>query len=634
MENNINSEIKSPIDLLKKDFKDFISEQLPLVSNKLKIGQTMTITIPENVKPPLNNRVLLANDKGFYYSENLFSKDKNLLKITMTLNAKLVKIKPYIKVHNNKTNNPTRALIHLIFETDIGELTEPVILDEKAKSNYKEFNIALNRVCNRILAKFDENSFLLFMEYLNEQEQHTIYALVNPGKVLFKNLSGRLYENAYADEGDIILANEYGEVKIDDKYLTLDKSKLANLPKLYTGEYNVKEELFKLMSQTDKIYKGKIEPFICLGTAVMCIYLEEIWENLAGFPIIYLQGHTKQGKSLIQGVVMNIYGYGKKQIATGNSTDNAIAMKCHSLNSVPICINDYDGYKAQSSSFENNIVHFYESGIREKMYNGKDFNLQPISSTAIYSSNYMPCVKEKIFNRLLPLYFPDNGLDTQEITNSYVNDIKRSRILIEVQKYGWEKISNLIEKTEKFILNLNVFKAKDRESNNIAIALSGILILEVISGYKIKDRDELVKEYCQWYRDFIEKSVTVVDQFLNSLQTLYYKKYLKLNHNFKLELIDGRIIFSFATQECIQLYNSFFSQEGFVSQCINARNFAYDLKASPYFVGRETKSYRGGKQASSTILDITDSINGKYFYYAVTGAIDVAFSEELYKKKK
>lgn len=627
------SEIKSPIDLVKKEFNEYISEQLPLVSNKLKIGQPMTIIIPENVKTPLYNRAILANDKGFYYAESLFSKDKNLLKITMILNAKLVKIKPYIKVHNNKTNNPARALIYLIFETDIGEFTEPVILDEKAKSNYREFNLALNRVSNRILAKFDENSFLLFMEYLNEQEHHTIYALVNPGKVLFKNLNGRLYENAYADMGNIILANEYGEVKIDDKFLTLDKSKFANLPKLYTGEYDVKKELFKLMSQTEKIYKGKIEPFLCLGTAIMCIYLEEIWDNLAGFPVIYLQGNTKQGKSLIQGVVMNIFGYGKKQMATGNSTDNAIAMKCHCLNSFPVCINDYDCFKAQSYSFENNIVHFYETGVREKMYNGTDFNLQPISSTAIYSSNYMPCIKEKIFNRLLPLYFPDNGIDTKEITNSYVNDIKRSRILIEVQKYSWEKVSNLIEQAEKFILGFNIFKTKDRESNNIAIAFSGLSILEVISGYKLKDKDELLKEYCQWYKDFIEKSVTVVDMFLSSLITLYHKKLLKLNHNFKLELIEGRVIFSFATQECIQVYNSFFSQEGSSHKSINARTFAYDLKASPYFVGRENKSYRGGKQASSTILDITDAMNGKCFYYSVTGALETVFSEELYKKK-
>lgn len=233
------------------------------------------------------------------------------------------------------------------------------------------------------------------MEEINHKEQKTVLSFVNQGRVNYKNLTGRLYKNGYMVDGKIIPANEYDEIDLGDFYITLNKEKLAMLAEIYLGDYDVKKELHSLLTQIEKIYKGKIEPFLCLGASVFCIFLEEIWEERTGFPVVYLQGATKQGKSLIQGVVTNIFGYSKRLMSTGNSTDKAIAEKCHCLNSTMICVNDYDCFKAQSFQFENNVVHFYEAGIREKMYNGKDFNLQPINSTAMYSSNYMPQIKEK-----------------------------------------------------------------------------------------------------------------------------------------------------------------------------------------------------------------------------------------------
>ncbi|MGN1270417.1 MAG: hypothetical protein ACI4UX_00220, partial [Clostridia bacterium] len=84
-------------------------------------------------------------------------------------------------------------------------------------------------------------------------------------------------------------------------------------------------------------------------------------------------------------------------------------------------------------------------------------------------------------------------------------DIRRSRILAEVQKYSWEKVLTLIEGAEKAILDWGIFPSKDRESNNVSIALAGLSLLEVISGYKFPNRDELLYEYCQWYQNLLDK---------------------------------------------------------------------------------------------------------------------------------
>lgn len=626
--------ITNPLELVKMDFSEYLSKLSKDIPSKVSFGNPYIKNIPDNVNAPKLNKAIFYVANGTYLYNVYSKKGEKKIEIQKLINAIPKIVKYYHKIYNNKSVEPPEANIQLIFELETHEDSEPVILNDKAKSDHKAFNTALNKSNNRIITKLDETSFFMFRDVLNKITPTTALCFTNAGRVNYEDfVNGRLYSNGYIESDKIIPANDYGEIDTGNAYITLDKSKLAVLPELYLGDYNVKTELYKLLSQTEKIYKGRIEPFLCLGTAIMCIFLEEIWNELTGFPVVYLQGHTKQGKSLIQGIVANIYGYKKKYISNGNSTDNAIAMKCYCSNSIPVCINDYDYFKSQGNHFENNIVHFYEAGVREKMKNGIEFNLQPVSSTAIYSSNYLPAVKPKIFNRLLPLYFPDNGLEPTAITKDYVNDIRRSRILAEVHKFNWEKISNLIEETEKFILSFNIFKSKDRESNNIAIAYAGLSLLEYIADYKLPEQEKLLFEYCEWYQNLFTQSISPVDVFLNTLPNLYHKKLLKRNIHFKLELIEGRVIFAFNTQECIKIFNLYCMQDDVDIKPIDTKTFAQDLNASKYFIKRVNKSYQHKKQASSTILDITDSQNGKSFYYGVTGDTNAEFLNKLADNK-
>ena len=622
------STVSSPIELVKKDFE---TEYLPTLFDEIRqkalFGNPFTKKLPKDVKvPEIHHKIFDIDTQKFAYTLNF--KDGASINFSKILNSVPYKIKPYHKIFNNKTVEPSTASIQIIFKTENGKLSEPVILDNKAKSSHKEFIQAIHKSNNNILCRLDDTTFLLLMEEINHKEQKTVLSFVNQGRVSYKNLTGRLYKNGYMVDGKIIPANEYDEIDLGDFYITLNKEKLAMLAEIYLGDYDVKKELHSLLTQIEKIYKGKIEPFLCLGASVFCIFLEEIWEERTGFPVVYLQGATKQGKSLIQGVVTNIFGYSKRLMSTGNSTDKAIAEKCHCLNSTMICVNDYDCFKAQSFQFENNVVHFYEAGIREKMYNGKDFNLQPINSTAMYSSNYMPQIKEKILNRLLPLYFPENGIVTKYISKNFTNDIRRSKILCEVQKFSWEKVLKLIEGAEDFILSFDIFPNKDRESNNVAIAYAGLKLLEHIADYTLPNQVELLKEYCDWYKNLIEKAKSRIEHFIECFSTLAVKGNIKENKHYKLTLVNGRIHLTFDTQECVNIFNTFCVQSGMHQLALNPKTIGYDLKACEYFVARKTCAYSGGHQASSTILDITDTVNGKPFYYEVTGDFNAQFAEK------
>lgn len=209
------------------------------------------------------------------------------INISKCINASLLDVKFYQKIYNNKSVKPLEAKINLIFKLENGEISKLVVLDESAKTDIKAFYVALGKGNNPLIAKFNETSFYMFRELINQQTSANVLSFVNAGRRNYENFQGRLAKNAYMENGKIFPANEYGEVKIGKDFIKLDNSHLAILPQIYTGSYDIKSELYKLLSQTEEIYKGRIEPFLCLGTVVLCMFLEEIWNERAGFPVLY-----------------------------------------------------------------------------------------------------------------------------------------------------------------------------------------------------------------------------------------------------------------------------------------------------------------------------------------------------------
>lgn len=289
----------------------------------------------------------------------------------------------------------------------------------------------------------------------------------------------------------------------------------------------------------------------------------------------------------------------------GNSTDNAIAMKCHRANAIPVLINDFDYYKSQGVAFENNIVQFYEGGVREKMYDGVVMNRMPINTTAIFSSNYLPCDKPKVFNRVLPVYFPENGIDTKFINDKFVNDERRSLIIAELMKFPKDAILDKISEVENWLLQSKFFKSKDRESNNVAIAYTGLLMLETMSGYIIPDKESKLKDYCEWYENLFANENAPVERFIKALPTLVNKSKMKKGVHYHAEIKNGKFLFIFDFANCINIYNEVFL-EGDITRFIDKRMFGADLKNSKYFVCRGNHRFNNAKgQGYSYTLDLT-----------------------------
>ena len=395
--------------------------------------------------------------------------------------------------------------------------------------------------------------------------------------------------------------------------ITLDDSVRDRLPEFCLEDIDVKLILNDFFSKAEKIYKGRLDVLLAIGASAMTIFIDEIWQKRAGFPICYLYGATKQGKSILQGIISNIFGYSNKNVSMGNSTDNAIAMKCHRANAIPILINDFDVYKAQGNAFENNIVQFYEGGVREKMNDGSIMNRMPINTTANFSSNYMPANKPKIFNRLLTIYFPENGIAKEYIDDKFVNDRSRSRIIAEMLKYDTNYVLDYIDEIEKWLLQSKFLTSKDRESNNIAIAYTGLLLLECIAGYKLEEQEEKLQEYCKWYETLFETENEPIERFLNALPRLINTSKLKKGIHYHTEIKDFKFLLTFDFANCIAIYNEEFVCNGEFDKYIDKRTFGADIKNSEYFVTRGNHRFNNAKgQAYSYTINVTNHEIARY----------------------
>ena len=626
--NSENQEVKvvnTPLSFAKKSFNEWLESLKSGIPKYTQFGTNWTIKLPNNVaEPVIKKEILFYENCTYCYSQTYVGKNRTpTVTIKKLVNGIPYKVDLQLLISNNRTEEKPIATICLVFKLDNGKLSKPILLDSRAKTKYSDFVLAVNKSNNRLQCNLDDESFILLMEKINQQKTDTTLVFKNAGNVRYKNFVGRLYKNCYVDSNGIIKSDEDGVITVNNNTIKLDDSYKDKLPNLYLGEVDIRELLLNFLKQAEEVYKNRLDIFLALGTSIMTVFIDDIWQKYPGFPIIYLYGATKQGKSILQGIISNFFGYSNKNVSMGNSTDNAIAMKCHRANAIPVLINDFDYFKSQGVSFENNIVQFYEGGVREKMYDGVTMNRMPINTTAIFSSNYLPCDKPKVFNRLLPIYFPENGIDTKFIDDIFVNDERRSLIIAELLKIPKEHILSKIKEVENWLLQSKFFKTKDRESNNVAIAYTGLLLIENISGHIFTEKEEKLKDYCEWYENLFAKENTPVERFLNALPELVNKSKLKKGIHYHAEIKDNKFLFTFDFATCVAIYNEFVYERD-LSRTIDKRMFGEDLRNSAYFVTKGNNRFCNAKgQAYSYTLDLSSHNVVPYLQVWATNANDL-----------
>ncbi len=605
-------EVKNPLDLLKRTYQEFALAELEQCEPE-KLKQPIVRSIPDDVdKKSINHDLVEYKNSTFEFK--ITGKGEKSFVINRVLNGvveKTIKIKSYA---NNKTEKHGAATIELQARTDKGTLTSPFSLGAKAKYRFDNFAESLSQTSNYLIADGDDKTVKLFRELLNKRCTDTITLLSNAGSIEFENLAGRIYKNAYTDGINTIWADENDVIVLSNgQKVMLDNSLGNNLPKLYQEEIDVSVCVSKLLSSMDKAFNGAIGPFLALGLGVMGVFTEKLWNSTCGFPTGFLYGKSKQGKGTIQNLINYIYGFDKTFLAMGNSTYRSINRKCNAYNSCMIHLHDMTSKAIRTEGFENNIVQSYENVVREKMQDGNRFNNLAQCSAMFVSSNYLPVQKEKMLNRILPIYFEPNMYNPKEMTEYYNEPRYLSKILPELLKYNFDDILKMInESSTYFAQKLDV--EESRESHNVAIAYTGLKLLEQIGNYSIPDIENKVIEYFEWYLSQFKELEEPVDAFLNHLHVLIEEQIIRFEEHIWLQKDKGGCsTLTIRTQNCLDKFNSYIGRV-YADKFILPKEFELSVKASPYYIETKNKRYKPSNKrippvASSTFLNVTEFQN-------------------------
>lgn len=618
-------EIKKPTDNIKITLKSYLESVLKQFGKVIDFNNPYVKALPENVVKEHKQKGIIEYSGKTYEYDVYKNKNQNYLVIKEIINSCLKAVKNFKTAPNNKSEDVPEAKMELYFENSIGKVSDKVILDKSAKSEYKDFNKAVNQSNNSIIVNLTPQSFTELRQEMNNKTVDTIYLLANAGRTNYNDdYESYTLLNANINNGRVIWANEYDEIPIGEDFIVkIDRKSKNKIPELFYGEVDLKNELHALMNNVEHFYKGRIEPFLYMGLMVMYWCWEEITTDRDGFPIAYTYGHSEEGKSLIQKICNNFYGFNRTDSAAGNSTANALAKKCSLYNSIPLYIDDLDKYATSRNSFENNLVAMYSGGTKEKMLDGNSFNNKPLCTSITISSNYMPTAKTKNINRLLPLYFPKNSIDKSLPQGLFPNNPKLSWLMVELSKIKRADMMQYIKNVE-VKLGEATKHTHDRLTNNVSIAYAGLKYLECISGYELENSWNKVLEYFEWYLGLFEEILSPLEKLLQEFPYLIKEHKLVENRNFKIKDDNGKIILTIFAKECLNTYNQVIGYRDFEA-FINPQEFREDLKASPYLVSKKNEKYGNHikGQGYSVILDITERPDSHYIYNTAKSTINV-----------
>jgi len=248
--------------------------------------------------------------------------------------------------------------------------------------------------------------------------------------------------------------------------------------------------------------------------------------------------------------------------------------------------------------------------VREKMQDGNRFNNLPQCSAIYVSSNYLPVQKEKMLNRILPIYFEPNMYKPEEMAEYYKEPHYLSKILPELLKHNFDEILTAVNATSCYLAQ-KAGVPESRESHNVAIACTGLMLLEQLGNYTISDKEEKLLEYFDWYLSQFRELEEPIDAFLNHLHVLLEDKLIRFEEHIWLDKEhSASYTLIIRTQSCLDKFNSYIGRI-YNDKFIHPKEFKLSVEASPYYIETRNKRFKVSNRrippiASSMFLNITE----------------------------
>jgi hypothetical protein len=340
------------------------------------------------------------------------------------------------------------------------------------------------------------------------------------------------YFGHVADERDIWVFTD--TLFIDGKWYAKDKTGKYLLSD--TEAYRVQDSgiaLPRLASpSTDwKVYQDKLvellfqsigyNAWLSLGWARACFYVDEVVKQHNAFPILYLAGKTRVGKTALARCLSAIWGFYQKEALSFTETTRASFRDYISLSSeVPVWVSEFDRENERADMLRS---VYDRTGESKKQKEDGDWKVRyyPYRACLITEGQRAP-EKVEIVNRLITVALTF-GQRREGV------DIAIDAISGEFRNIGSGWLSERAETKARFAQRLKFWRAElmssfakehlsvSRLAQNYAVVLAGLELM--LLPEKIAVFLTWIKERC-FEQEATEERHSVIEEFIGELQYL------------------------------------------------------------------------------------------------------------------
>lgn len=303
---------------------------------------------------------------------------------------------------------------------------------------------------------------------------------------------------------------------LSDKNFSLS----SQLIKISPDKEIIKAILLNLFSMLKKAYNDRIEPFLALGISYIFIYLNAIYKDFEGIPIVVLCGEPASGKTNLLRLVAYSYGLTPSSLHSGMDTPKSILQDFNNLSNIPMLIDEIENNITEIKSLIKNV---YGQNQRKTCY-----STSTIKSTIFMNTNHKFLHDLEYKNRCIELDFEQENFKPDEAKK--FNDYQAYLSLVTaylIENISYQDIKTMIENEEDSELLSDV--SDSRIKRNLAIAISGLkLLIKLINQedeVSIRQFNENLVTYIKGIQSIYEEDV---DRFISVLKEIFDSKNCKL----------------------------------------------------------------------------------------------------------
>jgi len=405
---------------------------------------------------------------------------------------------------------------------DYGATSAPIILDGEALSNPQKFNT----VCiSKGDFMFDGNMADLnsIRKLILSQENPTVIQPNYIGHIDGKWLLGDI---GIDSQGNIVEADEYGILKLDDKYYACPPQ---ITPPYFPDIEPVTPEYRRDVAYTLLKNIGGYEAWIALGWAVAGWHSDNIFKHGMenSYPILFIHGKHNSGKTWLARWLMKQYGFGRddsQENGLESSTLTAMSNKLANYASLPVWWDDYRNTIRDITARGDRLLLAYNRSGRERSHRTNGMNeVFPVRAFVLLSGEHIPDSKLNALQTRcvfiqLSAYMRDDSYTAkmQELVTKF--HCLGLHFAVKMQREGSQELLDIITELTNLLMESG---CDARIARCHSIMAAGF-----IYGYRdVVDKEDIDK-FIEWLVEYTKQEKqaneedTIVHRFLLDLTTL------------------------------------------------------------------------------------------------------------------